>query len=32
MRQVYDGGAPKSGTCTPGTGLDSQGEPNMTLN
>ena len=31
MRQAYDNGAVQGGACTPGTGLDSQGEPNMTL-
>jgi hypothetical protein len=31
LRQAYNGGAPKSGTCTHGTGLDAAGEPNMTL-
>lgn len=32
LRQAYNGGAPKSGTCTHGTGLNANGEPNMTLN
>jgi len=31
LRQAYNGGTPKSGTCTHGTGLDSLSEPNMTL-
>jgi hypothetical protein len=32
LRQAYNGGAARSGTCTiAGTGLDSQGEPLMTL-
>jgi hypothetical protein len=32
LRQAYNGGAPRSGTCSiAGTGLDSQGEPWMTL-
>jgi hypothetical protein len=33
VRQAYNGGAPRSGTCTiAGTGLTSRGEPNMVLN
>jgi hypothetical protein len=33
VRQAYNGGAPRSGTCTiAGTGLNSLGEPNMALN
>jgi hypothetical protein len=31
VRQAWNGGAPRSGTCTRGTGLNSLGEPNMTL-
>jgi hypothetical protein len=31
LRQAYNGGTPKGGTCTHGTGLNSRGEPNMTL-
>ncbi len=31
VRQVYNGGAPKGGTCTRGTGLNAAGDPNMTL-
>jgi lysophospholipase L1-like esterase len=31
LRQAYNGGAVKGGTCTHGTGLDAQGEPNATL-
>jgi hypothetical protein len=31
LRQAYDGGAVRGGTCVRGTGLDSLGEPNMTL-
>jgi hypothetical protein len=33
VRQAYNGGAPRGGTCTHATtgGLDAQGEPNMTL-
>ena len=31
VRQVYNGGAPQSGTCTHGTGLNGNGEPNMSL-
>jgi hypothetical protein len=29
VRQAYNGGAPRGGACTPLTGLDAQGEPNM---
>jgi hypothetical protein len=33
VRQAYNGGAPRSGTCTiAGTGLNGLGEPNMALN
>jgi hypothetical protein len=31
LRQAYNGGAPRGGTCTHGTGLNGNGEPNMTL-
>jgi hypothetical protein len=31
VRQAWNGGAPRSGTCTRGTGLNGLGEPNMTL-
>ena len=32
LRQAYNGGTPRGGTCgISGTGLDAQGEPNMTL-
>jgi hypothetical protein len=32
MRQAYNGGAPRAGTCTrTATGLDGQGEPNMSF-
>jgi hypothetical protein len=31
LRQAYNAGAPKSGTCTPLTGLNAKGEPNMKL-
>lgn len=31
VRQAYNGGTPKGGTCTRGTGLNANGEPNMTL-
>jgi hypothetical protein len=33
LRQAYNGGAPRGGTCLRSStgGLDSQGEPNMTL-
>jgi hypothetical protein len=31
VRQVYNGGIPRGGTCTRGTGLNANGEPNMTL-
>ncbi|MGZ6997950.1 MAG: hypothetical protein ACXVLZ_06970, partial [Acidimicrobiia bacterium] len=29
VRQAYNGGAPRGGACTPSTGLNSRGEPNM---
>jgi hypothetical protein len=33
VRQAYDGGAPRGGSCTiAGSGLTSRGEPNMALN
>jgi hypothetical protein len=31
LRQAYDGGAPRSGTCTHGTGLTAAAEPVMSL-
>jgi hypothetical protein len=31
VRQAYNGGSPRGGTCTRGTGLNANGEPNMTL-
>ncbi|MGD9701667.1 MAG: hypothetical protein AB7Q42_11590 [Acidimicrobiia bacterium] len=31
VRQAYNGGSPRGGTCTRGTGLNALGEPNMTL-
>jgi len=31
VRQAYNNGAPRGGTCTHGTGLNAQGEPNVTL-
>jgi hypothetical protein len=31
FRQAYNGGAPHGGKCLHGTGLNGQGEPNMTL-
>jgi hypothetical protein len=31
VRQAWNGGAPRGGTCTRGTGLNGLGEPNMTL-
>jgi len=31
LRQAYNGGTPRSGTCTHGTGLTSAGEPTMSL-
>ncbi len=31
VRQAWNGGAVRGGTCTRGTGLNSSGEPNMTL-
>jgi hypothetical protein len=32
VRQAYNGGVPRGGVCTHGTGLSSRGEPNATLN
>ena len=33
LRQAYNAGAPRAGTCSrTTTGLDAQGEPNMTFN
>jgi hypothetical protein len=32
VRQAYNNGAPRGGTCTHGTGLNANGEPNATLN
>jgi hypothetical protein len=32
VRQAYNGGAPRGGTCTHGTGLNANGEPNVSLN
>jgi hypothetical protein len=32
VRQAYNGGAPRGGTCTHGTGLNANGEPNTALN
>ena len=29
VRQAYNNGSPRGGACTPGTGLDALGEPNM---
>lgn len=29
VRQAYNGGVPRGGACTPGTGLNANGEPNM---
>ncbi len=29
VRQAYNGGTPKGGACTPGTGRNANGEPNM---
>ena len=29
VRQAYNGGVPKGGACTPGTGINANGEPNM---
>jgi hypothetical protein len=31
LRQAYNNGAPRAGACTHGTGLNTNGEPNMTL-
>lgn len=31
LRQAYNGGAPRGGKCTRGTGLNALGEPNMAL-
>ena len=31
VRQAYNNGAPRGGTCVRGTGLDALGEPNMSL-
>ncbi|MEQ1699721.1 MAG: hypothetical protein ABMA25_06405 [Ilumatobacteraceae bacterium] len=31
VRQAYNGGVPKGGVCNRGTGLNANGEPNMTL-
>ena len=31
VRQAYNGGAPRGGTCTHGTGRNASGEPNTTL-
>jgi hypothetical protein len=31
VRQAYNGGTPRGGTCTRGTGLNSRGEPNAAL-
>ena len=31
VRQAYNNGVPRSGTCIRGTGLNANGEPNMTL-
>lgn len=31
VRQAYNGGTPRGGTCSRGTGLNANGEPNMTL-
>jgi hypothetical protein len=32
VRQAYNNGSPRAGACTPGTGLNSFGEPNMNYN
>jgi hypothetical protein len=32
LRQAYNGGTPRSGACSHGTGLTASGEPAMTLN
>ena len=31
VRQAYNGGTPRAGACTPGTGKNSRGEPNMSF-
>ncbi|MEN3360488.1 MAG: hypothetical protein V7637_4470, partial [Mycobacteriales bacterium] len=31
LRQAYNNGTPRGGTCTAGTGLNSTGEPNIAL-
>jgi hypothetical protein len=31
VRQAYNGGAPRGGACTPRTGLNARGEPNMSF-
>ncbi len=31
LRQAYNGGSPRGGTCAHGTGLNANGEPNMTF-
>ena len=31
VRQAYNGGAPRGGACTPGTGRNALGEPNMSF-
>ena len=31
VRQAYNGGVPRGGVCTRGTGTNANGEPNMTL-
>ncbi|QEC47988.1 hypothetical protein FSW04_10685 [Baekduia soli] len=31
VRQAYNNGAPRGGTCLPVTGVDAAGEPNMAL-
>ncbi|MBE2317900.1 hypothetical protein DVA67_018100 [Solirubrobacter sp. CPCC 204708] len=32
FRQAYNGGAPRGGSCSRGTGLNAKGEPNMAFN
>jgi hypothetical protein len=32
LRQAYNGGSPRGGSCSRGTGLNAKGEPNMSLN
>jgi hypothetical protein len=32
VRQAYNNGAPRAGACTPGTGVNAFGEPNMNYN